>query len=125
MLGPQFHYKKRLSNEIWQQIALFLPRKDLKTLLLVPHPLSRIASQLIFRELDLRFSRLSRRELEDETQYEECRDSPGPLWQSTDAQRSADILTRIIVDPAFASVVRSLRIFSFKDGSMEFQTGQY
>ena len=42
--------------EIWREIALFLPRRDLKTLLFVPHILSRVASQLLFRELDLHFS---------------------------------------------------------------------
>jgi len=40
------------------------------------------------------------------------------------AQRSADILTRVIVDPAFAHCVRTLRIFaSTKVGGLAFQTG--
>ena len=47
------------STEIWRQIALLLPRRDLKTLLLVPHVLSRIASQLLFRKIDLHFGGLS------------------------------------------------------------------
>ena len=43
------------STEIWREIASFLPRRDLKTLLVLPHVLSRIASQLLFRKIDLHF----------------------------------------------------------------------
>ena len=46
------------STEIWREIVLFLPRRDLKTLLYVPHVLSRIASQLLFRQIDLQFCML-------------------------------------------------------------------
>ncbi|KAI0791127.1 hypothetical protein C8Q75DRAFT_716245 [Abortiporus biennis] len=90
------------STEIWRQIALYLPRRDLKTLLLVPHVLSRIASQLLFRKVDLHFA--------------------ADKW---DSQRSADILTRIITDSAFASLVKTLRVFvPGRDISpMTFQTG--
>ncbi|CAL1698561.1 unnamed protein product [Somion occarium] len=92
----------RFSTEIWRQIALWLPRRDLKTLLLVPHVLSRIASQLLFRKIDLHFG--------------------SDKW---DSQRSADILTRIITDSAFANLVRTLRIFvPGRDVvPMTFQTG--
>ncbi|KAI0076852.1 hypothetical protein K474DRAFT_1622160, partial [Panus rudis PR-1116 ss-1] len=71
----------RFSTEIWRQIALWLPRRDLKTLLHIPHVLSRIASQLLFRKIDLFFA--------------------SDKW---DSQRSADILTRIITDSAFANL---------------------
>ena len=93
----------RFSTEIWRQIALWLPRHDLKTLLLVPHVLSRIASQLLFRKIDLHFG--------------------SDKW---DSQRSADILTRIITDNAFANLVRTLRIFvPGRDVvPMSFQTGE-
>lgn len=47
--GPGF------STEIWREIALWLPPRDLRTLLLVPHVLSRIASQLLFTKVDLHF----------------------------------------------------------------------
>ncbi|KAK7684386.1 hypothetical protein QCA50_012333 [Cerrena zonata] len=92
----------RFSTEIWRQIALWLPRRDLKTLLLVPHVLSRIASQLLFRKIDLHFG--------------------SDKW---DSQRSADILTRIITDSAFANLIRTLRIFvPGRDVvPMTFQTG--
>lgn len=93
----------RFSTEIWRQIALWLPRRDLKTLLLVPHVLSRIASQFLFRKIDLHFG--------------------SDKW---DSQRSADILTRIITDSAFANLVRTLRIFvPGRDVvPMTFQTGE-
>lgn len=41
------------------------------------------------------------------------------------AQRSADILTRIITDAGFASAVRTLRIYALRrdEGSAAFQTG--
>ncbi len=35
-----------------------MPRKDLKSLLFVPHAVSRVASQLLFRELDLYFGNI-------------------------------------------------------------------
>ncbi|KAJ7826991.1 hypothetical protein B0H14DRAFT_3873846 [Mycena olivaceomarginata] len=92
--------KGRFSDEIWREIALWLPRRDLKTLLFVPNALSRVASQLLFRRLDLHLAAY--------------------------AQRTADILTRVIVDPSFGGFVRTLCIYSYatgKDESMAFQMG--
>ncbi|KAH6912250.1 hypothetical protein BKA70DRAFT_829633 [Coprinopsis sp. MPI-PUGE-AT-0042] len=161
---------ERVSMEIWREIALFLPRRDLKTLLFVPHILSRVASQLLFRELDLHFSSsdAGMGESDDEgvggpggssgliagglvglssmgmgmggaggivasshpttgmpssyTLYEERERDEG-----RHAQRTADILTRLIVDQKFGSAVRTLKIFCSsrrdRDGSMAFQTG--
>lgn len=42
------------------------------------------------------------------------------------AQRSADILTRIITDAGFASAVRTLRIYALRrtEGGVAFQTGK-
>ncbi|TCD60759.1 hypothetical protein EIP91_009552 [Steccherinum ochraceum] len=90
------------STEIWRQIAQYLPRRDVKTLLLVPHVLSRIASQIVFRKVDLHFGT--------------------DKW---DSQRSADILTRVITDAGFASIIRTLRIFvpGREVVPMSFQTG--
>ncbi|KAI0087530.1 hypothetical protein BDY19DRAFT_1042317 [Irpex rosettiformis] len=98
------------STEIWREIALFLPRRDLKTLLSIPHVLSRIASQLLFRQIDLHFGTLGVYVLASDRQH---------------SQRSADILTRIITDPSFAFHVRTLRIFvPGRDiFPMTFQTG--
>ncbi|CAA7262338.1 unnamed protein product [Cyclocybe aegerita] len=130
---PQQNLKERISTEIWREIALYLPRRDLKALLFVPHCLSRIASQLLFWELDLHFCSSvdgddphypdsyspDQRVLSSATQLHH-RDE-----DARHAQRSADILTRMIVDPSFASAVRTLRIYASrrdKDGSMAFQT---
>ncbi|KAJ7689485.1 hypothetical protein B0H17DRAFT_937317 [Mycena rosella] len=102
--------KGQFSEEIWREIALWLPRRDLKTLLFVPNALSRVASQLLFRKLDLHLSVPPDQE-----------DATG-----AHAQRSADILTRVIVDPPFGSFVRTLCIYSHavgKDESMAFQIG--
>lgn len=123
-MSPLPTNKNRISIEIWREIALSLPRCDLKSLLFVSHAISRVASQLLFRELDLHFGELKYSNTdEDEDQdwrIHEARANDG----ARHAQRSADILTRIIVDPAFAHCVRTLRIFaSTRDGGLAFQTG--
>lgn len=115
-------------------MALFLPRRDLKTLLFVPHILSRVASQLLFRELDLHFTgghcgHGGGGESDDEGSH---RDRETHLLDDRErdegrhAQRTADVLTRLIVDQKFANAVRTLKIYcsrSDRDGSMAFQTG--
>ncbi|KAK7040268.1 hypothetical protein VNI00_009735 [Paramarasmius palmivorus] len=121
LLAPQppIIPRSRFSPEIWREIATFLPRRDLKTLLLVPNPVSRVASQLLFRQLDLHFSALS---LDEEEDSWAGRD----LDRERHAQRSADILARIITDSVFASMVRTLRVFSFRmdgDAAIGFQIG--
>ncbi|KAH9067967.1 hypothetical protein EDB83DRAFT_2223030 [Lactarius deliciosus] len=93
----------RFSNEIWRDIASFLPRHDLRNLLLVPHVLSSIASQLLFRNVCLQFGTA---QLESGfTEYAADVDK----WH---AQRSADILTRLVSDVAYAGLVRSLTIWA-------------
>ncbi|KAF7351292.1 J domain-containing protein [Mycena sanguinolenta] len=109
--------KGRFSDEIWREIALWLPRRDLKTLLFVPNALSRVASQLLFRRLDLYLS--------VPPDQEEV-GSTGAGTLPNYAQRSADILTHVIVHPAFGGFVRTLCIYSYatgKDESMAFQIG--
>ncbi|OCH84074.1 hypothetical protein OBBRIDRAFT_839982 [Obba rivulosa] len=90
------------STEIWREIALWLPSRDLKTLLSVPHPLSRIASELLFQKIDLKFAS-----------------------DKQESQRSADILTQFITDENFAKHVKLLRVFvPGRDAfPMTFQTG--
>ncbi|TFK38702.1 hypothetical protein BDQ12DRAFT_712664 [Crucibulum laeve] len=122
LLAPLPQRKAKFSNEIWREIALFLPRRDLKTLLFIPHAISRVASQLLFRELDLHFCGPS----EEEESHDWSTRSTIKDEDARHAQRSADILTRIIVDPAFASCVRTLKIYApwrDRDGCMAFQTG--
>ncbi|KAG1810487.1 uncharacterized protein HD556DRAFT_1428473 [Suillus plorans] len=115
----------RFSGEVWREIALCLPKRDLKSLLLVPHALSRIASQLIFRETDLHFT-ASPDPPRAENRYRDVNVSQEE--QELDAwhcQRSADILTRILVDPVFASQVRNLIVYAVSDTShtLAFQAG--
>ncbi|KAF7325776.1 J domain-containing protein [Mycena kentingensis (nom. inval.)] len=107
LLSPIPTSKGRFSDEIWREIALWLPRTDLKTLLFVPNALSRVAGQLLFRRLDIHLS-----------VPPDSEDNP-PF-----ARRTADILTRVIVDPAFGGFVRTLRVHSYavgKDEAMSFQ----
>ena len=97
---------------MWREIALFLSKRDLKSLLLVPNVLSRIASQLLFREIDLHLTAAMEpgggegrfRPLQGEDAHQDI-----DVWHY---QRSADILTRILVDPHFAGQVRSLSVFA-------------
>lgn len=116
----------RFSAEVWREIALCLPKRDLKSLLLVPHALSRIASQLIFREIDLHFM-ASPEPLRADNRYRGVHGSHDE--QELDAwhnQRSADILTRILIDPVFASQIKSLSVYAVDSGTshtLAFQTG--
>ncbi|TFL06944.1 hypothetical protein BDV98DRAFT_538246 [Pterulicium gracile] len=118
----------RFSTEIWREVARFLSRRDLKVLLFVPHTLSRVASQLLFSELDLFFTanmcpakdahqRVYSHEAESLQRHED---------DARQAQRTADILSRIITDPTFAVVVKTLRLFLPRIAlgqSVAFQTG--
>ncbi|CDO75712.1 hypothetical protein BN946_scf184493.g10 [Trametes cinnabarina] len=90
------------STEIWREIALWLPPRDLKSLLQVPHVLSRIASELLFQRIDLHLASEKR-----------------------ESQRSADILTRMITDASFASHVKTLRVYvpGRETFPITFQTG--
>ncbi|KAG6905851.1 hypothetical protein DXG01_000406 [Tephrocybe rancida] len=125
LLSPLPARKERFSVEIWREVALYLPRHDLKALLFIPHAVSRVASRILFQKLDLHFGGID---------AEEGRSDPWPhhtgdvgLTRDEDArhaQRSADILTRIIIDSTFASAVRTLRIYApirDRDGAMAFQ----
>ncbi|KAF8729792.1 hypothetical protein AX14_006040 [Amanita brunnescens Koide BX004] len=122
LLSPIPKSRARLSNEIWREIISYLPRKDLKSLLFVPHAISRIASQLLFRELNLYFGNMCGIDEEiDAWNHADNKDE-----DVRHALRSADILTRIIVDVSFAGAVRTLKIYApthDKDGTMAFQTG--
>lgn len=101
-----------------------MPRRDLKSLLFIPHAISRVASQLLFRELSLHFGDLKYNTTDGEQIWRDNESSAGTDDAARHAQRSADILTRIILDPSFAHPVRTLRIFaSTRDGGLAFQTG--
>ncbi|KAI0290275.1 hypothetical protein B0F90DRAFT_1825236 [Multifurca ochricompacta] len=106
----------RFSNEIWREIASFLPRRDLRSLLLLPHVLSSIASQLLFKNVCLQFGTGH-----SDTRYSEAA-AEIDKWH---AQRSADILIRLVSDTAYASLVRSLIVWApekRKNALASFQT---
>lgn len=125
----------------------------MKSLLFVPHILSRVASQLLFRELDLHFTGgeggyggyggYAGGESDDEAagpqSHAGARDRDIDAYrgevdgyrerdEGRHAQRTADILTRLIVDQKFANAVRTMKIYCSarrdRDGSMAFQTGE-
>lgn len=100
-LAGNVNGQPRFSPELWREIATYLPRRDLKNLLFVPHALSSVASQLLFRKLHLQFGTgrfyASNDGLSDGSAIDKWHD-----------QRSADILTRIVSDPNYACLVRTL-----------------
>ncbi len=53
------HATPGFSTEIWREIVLWLPPRDWKSLLQVPHVLGRIASELLFQRIDLHLGRLA------------------------------------------------------------------
>jgi len=105
----------RFSNEIWSEIASFLPRRDLRSLLMVPHVLSSIASRLLFMDICLQFGTA-----QFETGYSEG-SAEIDKWH---AQRSADILIRLVSDTEYAGLVRSLSVRAPEEGQAvtSFQT---
>ncbi|KAG1851091.1 hypothetical protein DFJ58DRAFT_792972 [Suillus subalutaceus] len=115
MLTREHDGPPRFSAEVRREIALYLPKRDLKSLL-----------SLIFREIDLHFTASPEPSRADD-RYRGVHGSRDE--QELDAwhyQRSADIFTRILVDPVFASQVRSLSIYavvSDTSHTLAFQTG--
>ena len=53
------HTTPGFSTEIWREIAVWLAPRDLKSLLSVPHVLSRIASELLFQRIDIHLGELA------------------------------------------------------------------
>ncbi|THH20926.1 hypothetical protein EW146_g514 [Bondarzewia mesenterica] len=101
------HARPRFSPELWREIATYLSREDLRNLLFVPHSPSNIATQLLFRKLHLQFgtARYYASNPRDEDEMEQAHELDN--WH---AQRSADILTQVVSDPKYASLVRTLLI---------------
>ena len=87
-----------LPAEIWEEIASFLSRRDLRSLIFVPHPVSSIARQLLFRHVSVGFGTGDTLEMENRH-----------------ARLSAEILFQLIVDPACASQVRTLKVWAPED----------
>jgi hypothetical protein len=99
---------ERFPIELWREIALLLPRRDLLALLFVPRA-ARVASQLLARRIDLHFTHNAEKSNVCQDRYVCC----------------TNVLTRIILDPGFAGLVRWLRIFADgkDDDDVSFQSG--
>ncbi|KAH9957833.1 hypothetical protein BC827DRAFT_1101361, partial [Russula dissimulans] len=97
----------RVSNEIWSEIASFLPRQDLRSLLLVPHVLSSIASRLLFRDICLQFGT---------AQSDDGKSTASEEIDKWHGRRSADILIRLVSDTEYAGLVKSLSVRVREDG---------
>jgi len=98
----------RVSNEIWSEIASFLPRRDLRNLLLVPHVLSSIASRLLFGDVRLQFGT---------AQFDDGQSEASDEIDKWHAQRNADILIRLVSDTEYAGLVKSLSVWVQEDAS--------
>ncbi|TFY81205.1 hypothetical protein EWM64_g2806 [Hericium alpestre] len=104
----------RFSPEIWREIASYLPRQDLRTLLFIPNELSSVAGQLLFYRLHLQFGTAKGYgDMEDKNEAEEI-----DRWH---ARRSADILTHLLSNSVYATAVRTLVISAPVKNEMVFQ----
>jgi hypothetical protein len=94
----------QLPAEIWGEVANWLSRPDWKTLLRVPHPIRKFASDLFFRNIFLQFDVYNYRPVDNllNKHFGELE-----AWHS---QRALEIMTRLMRDWRFAKRVRSLRI---------------
>jgi hypothetical protein len=100
-----------LPYEILHEIALYLPRRVLKCLLLFqPHPVGRIASDLFFSTLSLHFG------VRDSDRYTPFRNWGQAYGMEAliewHEKRSYDILMTIIENDNFAKKVRTLKVYS-------------
>jgi hypothetical protein len=87
----------RLPTEIWGEIAKRLPRSDLRNLMLVPHPLRGIASELFWQEISL--------------QFDIFYDTKGMKdFEIYNVHRSFGIMTKLLRDNTFAHRVQALNV---------------
>src|SRR5882762_3883907 len=103
------HNISKLPTEILHEIACYLSRRTLKTLLVfLHHPLGQIASYIYFAELTLNFGvpGLGRPIYYhwDVTEY---------AWMTRHEKRTNEILMAIVQDAKFATRVRVLELNSF------------
>jgi len=106
----------RFSNEIWKEIASLLSRRDLRSLLFVPHALSSIASRLLFRDIYIQLGTA-----QSDTGY-----SGGAAeTDNWHAQRNADIFIRLLLNAEYAGLDVSLSVRAPEEGPTvdSFQTG--
>ncbi|KIM82412.1 hypothetical protein PILCRDRAFT_88514 [Piloderma croceum F 1598] len=103
LLRDQYGGPFRLPIEIWEEISRYLSRSDLKSLLLVPHPIREVASEMFWQDISLRLGVYAKPDFE--------------IWH---IERSFGIMTRILMDPPFACRVRTLKIDIEVDGGYRF-----
>lgn len=105
-----------LSTEIWREIASFLPRRDLRSLTVVPHALSPIARRLLFRDIHLRFRTKEGHKSEDSDEDSD-EDDPNEINNKRHAQHSAELLHLLVSDAECASHVRKLEVWALVDSN--------
>jgi hypothetical protein len=95
-----------LPTELWREIVFYLSRRDLHNLVSVPHVLSSIARQFLFRDLTLHLGTGAWDEDQGKVPF-----GPNEIdkWH---ARRSAEILCRLSSDATYARQVRSLTIWA-------------
>ncbi|KAI0298282.1 hypothetical protein BC826DRAFT_967453 [Russula brevipes] len=95
-----------LSVELWREIVSYLSRRDLRSLVSVPHVLSSIARQFLFRDVTLH---LGTGKWDADRRWVSFDPDEIDKWH---AWRSAEILRRLNSDATYASQVRSLTIWA-------------
>jgi hypothetical protein len=114
----------RLPTETLHEIALYLPRHVLKSLLFFqPHPVGRVASYLYFSVVSLHFG------VRDSDRYSSIWGESNEMIELTEwhEKRSYGILMAIIENNDFAKRVQRLKIYSpgSKDtDALTFQIGK-
>jgi hypothetical protein len=108
-------------NEIWSQILRYVPRIHQTKLLEVSHLFHDIALDLVFSAVKIYF-------LEGEQAYNFLNTSHGDfveMYAEDLVTRSYEILRRIIRDPAFAQVVKSVTVIAFSDSTSIFEQREF
>jgi hypothetical protein len=96
-----------LSVELWREVVSYLSRRDLRSLVSVPHVLSSIARQFLFRDVTLHLGTGKW----DEDRRGKDFDPNSKKIDKWHAQRSDDILRRLNSDAVYASQVKSFTIW--------------
>jgi hypothetical protein len=94
-----------LPVELWRKIVSYLSRRDLRSLVSVPHVLSSIARQFLFRDVTLHLGTGKWNADRAEVLF-------NPEIDKWHARRSAEILCRLNSDATYASQVRSFTIWA-------------
>ena len=113
--------KTVVPNEIWSQILRYVPRIDQTKLLEVSHLFHDIALDLVFSAVKIYF-------LEGDQAYNFLNTSHDDFVETYAEDlvtRSYEILRRIIRDPVFAQVVKSVTVIAFSDSMSLFEQREF